>query len=198
MSSNPPPVLATIRAEGRHIASGAFAPLATFAMFHMVTVFPLTYAFLYTKQAPAEFLMIETACAVLGVLAIVGSGVIADRIGRRMLLGGSACAIAAFSGFAPQLLAAGNIGEATYMSFGFILLGLSFGQSSGSIAFKYAKMYRYTATAIASDFAWLFGAGAAPYAALWLTSHFGLLASGLYLLSGAVATLLALYFSKRA
>ena len=78
------------------------------------------------------------------------------------------------------------------MFVGFILLGLSFGQSSGAIASRFAMTYRYTASALTSDFAWLFGAGFAPLAALLLASNFGLLAAGAYLLSGAICTLVAL------
>ena len=72
------------------------------------------------------------------------------------------------------------------------LLGLAFGQSSGAMAHMFAKNYRYTASALTSDLAWLFGAGFAPLAALWLASSFGLMSSGAYLLSGALGTLTAL------
>ncbi len=64
---------------------------------------------------------------------------------------GSAVAIAVYSGFAPQLLDAGAFGETIYMVIGFILLGLSFGQSSGAIASNFRQAYRYTASALTSD-----------------------------------------------
>jgi MFS family permease len=185
----------TIGYEGRNIMLGAFAPLASFALFHMVTVFPLSWIFLFTRESPVRFLVIEMVGAVFGVAAIVASGVIADRVGRKSLLIGSAIAIAVYSGFAPQLLDAGAVGETIYMVLGFILLGLSFGQSSGAIASSFARTYRYSASALTSDFAWLFGAGFAPLAALLLATHFGLISAGAYLLSGAVWTLLALWLS---
>ena len=47
------------------------------------------------------------------------------------MLGVSAVLIGAYSGFAPQLLSAGSIGEAVYMLGGFVLLGLAFGQAVG-------------------------------------------------------------------
>jgi MFS family permease len=188
----PKEVCETVKKEGRHILAGAFVPLATFALFHMVTVFPLSWVFLYTQENPARFLAIEFCAAALGLVAVVASGVIADRIGRHALLNITAGGIAAFSGFAPQLLAAGAVGEIIFMGLGFILLGLSFGQSSGFLAAKFAKGYRYTASALTSDLAWLVGAAFAPLAALWLASSFGLLASGAYLLSGAILTLIAL------
>jgi MFS family permease len=187
----------TLRQEGTNIVIGAFAPLASFALFHMVTVFPLSWVFLYTQEGPAGFLGIEAIAAIFGVGAIVASGLIADRIGRHSLLLASAVAIAAYSGFAPQLLDGGFVGETIYMVVGFILLGLSFGQSSGAVASRFSKSYRYTASALTADFAWLFGAGFAPLAALVLASHFGLISAGAYLLSGAVCTLLALTLGRR-
>lgn len=191
----PTPVLATIRHEGRNILIGAFAPLASFALFHMVTVFPLSWVFLFTDEGPEQFLIIEMIGAALGVVAIAASGLIADRVGRRSLLIFTATSIAVFSGFAPQLLDGGEVGETVFMMLGFVLLGLSFGQASGSVAYKFSQQYRYTASALTSDLAWLFGAGFAPLAALLLATHFGLLASGGYLLSGALCTLVALAIS---
>jgi MFS family permease len=46
----PSPVLPTLRAEGRNIVIGAFAPMASFALFHIVTVFPLSWIALFTGQ----------------------------------------------------------------------------------------------------------------------------------------------------
>ncbi|MBW4331604.1 MFS transporter [Stakelama sp. CBK3Z-3] len=192
----PAPVLSTVRQEGRNIIIGAFAPLASFALFHMVTVFPLSWIFLFTREVPSRFLLIETVAGVFGVGAIIASGYLADRFGRRALLGAGAAAIAVFSGFAPQMLDSGNLGEITYMIVGFVLLGLSFGQSSGAVASNFSGNARYTSSALTSDLAWLFGAGFAPLAALFLATNFGLLAAGGYLLSGAVLTLVALVINE--
>ncbi|WGF86743.1 MFS transporter [Marinivivus vitaminiproducens] len=192
----PAPVLETLREEGRTIVVGAFAPLASFALFHMVTVFPLSWIFLFTEQPPARFLVIEIVGAAVGVLAIVASGFVADRIGRRHLLAYTAGAIAVYSGFAPQLLDGGDVGEAIFMIVGFIILGLSFGQSSGAVASSFSPYHRYTGSALTSDLAWLFGAGFAPLAALVLSSQFGLISAGAYLLSGAVCTLVALTVNR--
>ncbi len=193
----PKPVVQTLRAERHNVIIGALAPLASFALFHMVTVFPLSWIFLFTEQGPGRFLIIEMVAAAFGVIAIIASGWIADRVGRRTLLGASAVAIAAFSGFAPQLLNGGDVGETLFMVIGFILLGVSFGQSSGSMASNFSRTNRYTASALTSDFAWLFGAGFAPLVALLLSSHFGLLSSGAYLLSGAICTLVVLVLSQK-
>jgi MFS family permease len=192
----PVSVLGTVSKEWRTVVIGAFAPLASFALFHMVTVFPLSWVFLFTREAPTRFLLIEVLAAAFGVVALVASGVLADRYGRRTLLGACAVGIAVFSGFAPQLLDGGTAGEVVFMISGFILLGLAFGQSSGVVSSAFATEHRYTGSALTSDLAWLFGAGFAPLAALLLSVKFGLIASGAYLLSGAIATLVALWLNK--
>jgi MFS family permease len=192
----PSRVTATIRADGWKIVVGAFAPLASFALFHMVTVFPLSWVVLFTTETAPRFLMVEIVGAAFGVAAIVVSGMLADRFGRRSVLGFSAAAIAVYSGFAPQLLDTGEIGAAVFMIAGFILLGLAFGQSSGAVASSFTPETRYTGSALTSDLAWLFGAGFAPLVALLLATRLGLLAAGLYLLSGAIGTLVALAVNK--
>jgi MFS family permease len=88
------------------------------------------------------------------------------------------------------------VGEIAFVVIGFALLGLSFGQSSGAVTSNFPTSHRYTGAAFTSDLAWLVGAGFAPLVALFLASHFGLLAAGGYLLSGAVGTLVALGINK--
>ena len=192
----PSPVIETLRNAGSTIILGAFAPLASFALFHLVTVFPLSWVVLFTPDALVRFLIIEMAGAIVGVASIVASGVLADKYGRRNVLMVSAVLIGAYSGFAPQLLNAGGLGETVYMILGFILLGLAFGQSSGAVNSSFPMTYRYTGAALTSDLAWLLGAGFAPLVALLLSTHFGLWSVGAYLLSGVICTLAALSINK--
>ena len=192
----PSPPFETVFKHWRTIALGALAPLASFALFHIVTVFPLSWVTLTAREEPVRFLIIELVGAGVGILAMMGSGVLADRIGRRALLAVSAVMIGAYSGFAPQLLNAGAVGETTYMIVGFALLGLAFGQSSGLINDRLPIQYRYTGAAIVANTAWLVGAGFAPLVALFLAHQFGLWSVGLYLLSGVLCTLAALGISR--
>lgn len=192
----PSPPFATVFKEWRTIALGSFAPLASFALFHLVTVFPLSWVVLRAGEQPVRFLVIEAAGALVGVLAMLASGLIADRVGRRPVLGVSAVLIGAYSGFAPQLLNAGGIGEAAYMFVGFALLGLAFGQSSGVVNNAFPPHHRYTGAAIVANSAWLIGAGFAPLVALFLATRFGLWSVGLYLLSGVICTLGALIINR--
>jgi MFS family permease len=192
----PSPPFKTLFSQWRTIALGALAPLASFALFHIVTVFPLSWVTLFANESPERFLIIEAVGAAVGVAFIMASGVLADRVGRRTVLMVSAVLIGAYSGFAPQLLSAGEAGEWFYMIAGFALLGLAFGQSSGLMNDRFPAQYRYTGAAIVANAAWFFGAGFAPLVALVLASQFGLWSVGAYLLSGAAATLIALAINR--
>lgn len=192
----PAPFWETVGVEWRTIALGTFAPLASFALFHLVTVFPLSWVLLYAKEPAEPFLIIEIVGAVICAIAMLISGLVADLVGRRVVLGVSAAFIAAYSGFAPQLLRAGGLGETLYMLTGFALLGLSFGQSSGAVNDSFSSERRYTGAATTANLAWLIGAGFAPLVALTLASQVGLWSVGLYLLSGAICTLAALTINK--
>jgi MFS family permease len=185
-----------LRSQGYVVLLGAFGALASYALFHLVTVFPLSWILLYSRQSISQFLGTAIFGAVLGAGGIVVSGLIADRIGRRNTLGALAIMIAVFSGFAPTLLNGGTLGEDVFLLVGFILLGLSYGQAAGALNAAFEPRFRYTGAALTSDLAWLFGAGFAPLVALGLSSRFGLGYVSLYLLSGALCTLAALWINR--
>src|SRR5262249_7764250 len=119
--------------QGHNVVIGAFAALASYALFHLVTVFPLSWVMLYSQQEIGQFLRVELAGAVTAALCMPPSGLLADRIGRRSTLGLLAVAIAVFSLVAPLLLGAGAAGEDVFILVGAALLGLSYGQAAGSV-----------------------------------------------------------------
>ncbi|MDH6590986.1 MFS family permease [Variovorax sp. TBS-050B] len=193
----PTSVVELIRSsQGTNLLIGAFAALASYALFHLITVFPLSWITLYSDQSITEFLVVQMIGAVLGAGGIVASGLIADRVGRRFTLGGLAALIAVFSGFAPTLLDGGNIGQDIFILLGFVLLGLSYGQAAGAVNSNFAPKYRYTGAALTADLAWLIGAAFAPLVALGLSANFGLAYVSVYLLSGAAGTLAALGLNR--
>ncbi len=182
--------------QGHNVFIGAFAALASYALFHIVTVFPLSWIHIYAGQPVTGFLVVQIVGAFLCAGAIVASGWLADRYGRRNTLGSLAVLIGVFSGFAPMLLNGGEVGQDLFILIGFVLLGLSYGQASGTVTANFAPRFRYTGAALTSDLAWLFGAAFAPLVALGLSAHFGLAFVSLYLLSGAACTLGALRLNR--
>lgn len=192
----PTDVVELVRTQGSNLLIGAFAALASYALFHLITVFPLSWIRLYSEQSITEFLGIQIVGAFLAAGGIVASGWIADRVGRRQTLGALAILIAVFSGFAPILLDGGTVGQDVFILVGFVLLGLSYGQASGTVTSNFISKYRYTGAALTSDLAWLIGAAFAPLVALGLSAHFGLAYVSVYLLSGAACTLAALGINR--
>ncbi|MFX8612646.1 hypothetical protein ABTM13_19575, partial [Acinetobacter baumannii] len=55
----PSPLRELVRNQGANIALGAFAPLASYALFHLVTVFPLSWVLLFTKQSIVSCLIVQ-------------------------------------------------------------------------------------------------------------------------------------------
>jgi MFS family permease len=190
------PVFEMLSKHAHDVVLGAFAPLASFAMFHLVTIFPLSWVTLYGGQTAGEFLWVQVAGAAVGFIAIVLSGLLADKIGRRRQLMIGAVIIAIFSFTAPFLLDAGRTGQNAFILIGFGILGLSFGQASGVVSSRFGQYYRYTGAALTSDLAWLVGAAFAPLVALGLASSFGIIFIGGYLISGAIVSLIALSVTR--
>ncbi|WP_105429651.1 MFS transporter [Neorhizobium sp. T6_25] len=190
------PIFEMLSKHAHDVVLGAFVPLASFAMFHLVTIFPLSWVTLYGGQSAAEFLFVQVLGAAVGIVGIILSGLIADRIGRRSQLMIGAVIIAIFSFSAPFLLDAGGKGQDAFIIIGFGILGLSFGQASGAVSSRFGQYYRYTGAALTSDLAWLVGAGFAPLVALGLASSFGIIFIGGYLISGAICTIAALSLSR--
>ena len=192
----PSDVIEMVRSQWPTLIVGAFAALASYALFHLITVFPLSWIKLYSTRSISEFLVVQMIGAGLAAGGIVASGYIADRIGRRRTLGSFAVMIAVFSGFAPTLLDGGTLGQDVFILLGFILLGLSYGQAAGAVSSNFAPKYRYTGAALTTDLAWLIGAAFAPLVALGLSANFGLAYVSVYLLSGAAGTLAALSVNR--
>jgi MFS family permease len=184
------------RHQGGTIAIGALAALASYALFHLVTVFPLSWIQLYDTRSVPDFLEVQMMGAGLAILGVLASGLIADKFGRRNTLGAVAVLIALFAGFVPTLMDGGVTGQNTFILVGFLLLGLSYGQAAGAVTSNFLAQYRYTGAALTSDLAWLVGAAFAPLVALGLAANYGLGYVSLYLLSGALGSLAALSLNR--
>ncbi|VCU69711.1 Inner membrane metabolite transport protein YhjE [Pigmentiphaga humi] len=182
--------------QAYNVFIGAFAALASYALFHLVTIFPLSWINLHGERPLASVLTVQIIGAALSFVATIASGWVADHFGRRNTLAALAGLIGLFALSAPWLLGGGTAGENLFILCGFVLLGLSYGQASGTVTSNFSMYFRYTGAALTADIAWLFGAAFAPLVALGLSMKFGLIASSLYLISGAVCTLVALKINR--
>ncbi len=193
---NPAPLAELLTRQGGNIVLAGLAPLASYALFHLVTVFPLSWALLFSELPVTNILLVQIIGAVLAVGTMLVSGLIADRIGRRWTLAVGAILIAMYSGSIPVLLNGSAGGAYAFIIIGFALLGFTHAQSAGAINSVFGTRYRYSGAVYTSDLAWLFGAGFAPLVALSLTATFGVALVGLYLASAAAATLIVLAINR--
>lgn len=183
------PLSELLRSEGRTILLSALLPLCSYALFHMVTVFPLSYAILFTDFSLTTILLYELIGGTLAIGTVILSGVLADRFSRRVVLWIS-CALV------PLLcLSIGTLDTqpAIYIVLGFMLLGLSYGQSSTIVPNRFEPKFRYSGSALATNLSWILGAAFAPLMGLFLAAQFGLGATAMYMLSGAIVTAGSLY-----
>ncbi|TXM92867.1 MHS family MFS transporter, partial [Methylobacterium sp. WL122] len=132
----PVPVSEVVRHHALDVWIGAFVPLAAFALFHLVTIFPISWLTLFTDRSPGEFLIVQCSGAIVCAGAVAASGLIADQIGRRNALLLSSGLIAAFalgSIVAPLVFGDSAIGQTMYVTVGFMLMGLAYGQTAGAV-----------------------------------------------------------------
>jgi MFS family permease len=179
--------------EWRTIVLSALLPLASYALFHMVTVFPLSYSLLFTESNLSSILLLQLAGGTLAIVTVILSGILADKFGRPVVLWISSALI---------LLLCLSIGTlerapAIYIILGFVVLGLAYGQSSAIVPDRFKPQYRYSGAAMATNLSWILGAAFAPLCGLVLAWTFGLWAAALYLLSGVIVTAVALVLLQR-
>ncbi|MEM8871470.1 MAG: MFS transporter [Pseudomonadota bacterium] len=187
------PFLDLIRTQWRPILFSTMIPLASYALFHMVTVFPLGYTALFTDRPISQIILLQLFGSVLAIGSVMLSGILADRYSKRRVLLISTGAILLLC-LTIQTL---DTYPAIYILFGFFLLGLAYGQASSIVPNRYPPEYRYSGSALSTNLSWIVGAAFAPFVGLYLTVQFGLWASALYLLSGVVVTCVALYFLEQ-
>ncbi|MEM1080537.1 MAG: MFS transporter [Pseudomonadota bacterium] len=183
------PFFEMLRAQWRPIVLATFIPLASYALFHMVTVFPLGYAILYSGKPIANVLLLQLIGGVLAIATVILSGILADRFSRGWVMVVSTVMIVLFCLTINTL----DTNPAVYIILGFLLLGFSHGQASAIVRSHLKPKYCYSASALSINLSWIIGAAFAPLVGLLLTVHFGLWAASLYLLSGVLATSIALY-----
>ena len=187
------PFFEMLSVHWKDVLLATFLPLASYAILHMVTVFPLAFRFLNADTPISDFLFLMLLGGVVCIPAVVLSGLLSDRFGRRRMLVIVSVLIGAFSFLITDLVSHG----VAYVLIGSALLGLSYGQASAILPDRFEQKYRYTASALATNLSWIFGAAFAPLVAMVLTLEFGLAFAGLYLLSGAVVTLFTLMMLRR-
>ena len=194
------PVAEVFRNHKRSLFLGTFVALVTFVLFYICSAWLLSYNVKVLQIPFKDALAMQIFGSVVFGIAIPIAGKVADRIGRYAFLIGVTLAIAAFSFLLAPLMQgdAGNEGSIyLFITIGMFLMGLTYGVIGAALAAPFPTRVRYTGASITFNFAGIFGASLAPYAATWLQSHYGMAHVGYYLLAAAVITLLCIIASGR-
>ncbi|MBG6224103.1 metabolite-proton symporter [Arthrobacter sp. CAN_A2] len=220
------PLGTTFRLHWRALILGTFIMFATYVLFYFMTAFTLTYGTSPSsvEQARAraeatgkEFTDAQAAAFVPGLgmdrtdflwMLIIGvvffgiftlvSGPLAERFGRRKMLLATTVGIAVFGLLWAPLFGAGTIGAMALLIIGFILMGLTFGPMAAVLPELFPANVRYTGSAVAYNVSSMIGAAPASFiaVALWQAADGSTVLVGAYLSVAAVATFIALWFSR--
>ncbi len=199
------PLASVFRLNWVQLIQGTFIMLATYVLFYLMTTFTLTYG---TRAVDAEvaglgyertdFLwMLIVGVVFFGVFTLV-AGPLAERYGRRKMLGAVSIGIVLFGLVWVPLFSAGFAGAMALLIIGFSLMGLTFGPMAAFLPELFPGNVRYTGSAIAYNFSSILGAALTPFVAtaLWTAAGGSTVLVGLYLAGAAILTIIALWLTK--
>ncbi|SMO56630.1 MFS transporter [Paracoccus laeviglucosivorans] len=193
------PVVELFRNHKRSLFLGTFVALVTFVLFYICSAWLLSYNVKVLQIPFLDALKIQIFGSVVFGLAIPFAGKVADRTGRRPFLIVVTILIGAFSFLlAPLMSGAESEGNIyLFVTIGMFLMGLTYGVIGAALAAPFPTRVRYTGSSITFNFAGIFGASLAPYAATWLQQTYGLGHVGYYMLAASVVTLICIIASGR-
>ncbi|HGD3398717.1 TPA: MFS transporter [Enterobacter asburiae] len=177
---------------------GTFIMLATYTLFYIMTVYPMTFS---TAAAPVGLGLPRNEVLWMLMMAVIGFGVmvpiaglLADKFGRRASMITITTLIMLFALFVfPPLLGSGSPALVmAYLLIGLSLMGLTFGPMGALLPELFPTEVRYTGASFSYNVASILGASVAPYIATWLQANYGLFYVGVYLAAMAALTLIAL------
>lgn len=175
---------------------GTMAALATFVLFYLMTVFSLGWGTRNLGYTREEFLVLQMIGVIFFGLTIPVSALLSDRYGMRPVMIAVTLAIGIFGFFIAPLFAGGTAGVLLFLILGFALMGMTYGPIGAALAEPFPTSVRYTGASLTFNFASIFGASLAPYAATWLATHYGFETVGYYLMSATLISVLGFVFMR--
>jgi metabolite-proton symporter len=192
------PMLTLLTRHARVVLLGAFAAVATFVLFYLMTVFTLSWATSALGYTRRGFLILEMVGVLFFALTIPISAAIADRCGRYTILIAATLGIIVYGlAFAPLFGSGSAPAVLAFLAVGLALMGLTYGPLGTALTELYPTAVRYTGASLSFNLAGIIGAALAPYIATWLAIHYGLAYVGYYLSAAGLLTLIALLLLRK-
>jgi MFS family permease len=204
------PLAQLFRRHPKDLVLATFVMVATYALFYVMTTWILSYsigktALGYLGIGYRQFLVLQLVAVLFFAGMVPVSGWLADRFGRRRTLLVTTSAIVVFGltfnlFLDPRIMNTGqnaNLGlMLLFLCIGMALMGLEFGPMSAILPEMFPTNVRYTGSGVAYNISSIFGGALTPFAAVWLTRHFGVRSVGTYVSVLSVLTIIALWLSK--
>ncbi len=168
------PIVELIKRYPKQILSSIGAGLGIHAGYYLSIIFGLAYARTEVGFSSTESLVLVLIASVCYFFAILISGELSDRLGRRvpMMFGVAGFGVWGFALF--PLLDTGRLVPAgVAFSVGLIFLGCLYGPISAWLAELFGTEVRYTGLSFGFTLAAVIGGGLIPMAAVWLLDEFG-------------------------
>ncbi|UDF05271.1 MFS transporter [Asticcacaulis sp. AND118] len=190
------PLVEIFSRHKRSLFLGTFVALVTFVLFYIGSAWLLSYNVKVLKIPFVEALEVQILGSIAFGLFIPLSAKLAERFGRREILILTTALIAVFS-FALAPLMSGESSIFVFSIVAMALMGMTYALIGTALAAPFPANVRYTGASLTFNFAGIFGASLAPYAATWLQVNYGLSHVGYYLLAAALITLICIFASGR-
>jgi metabolite-proton symporter len=189
------PAIAVFRDHFGTLVLGTMISIIAYTLFYMHSVFSLSWGTSQLGYTRNEFLVMQLFAILFFAATIPLAGLMAES-GRRRAMIWMTLAAVVYGLIMPSLFSAGTAGTVTMMCLGFGLTGLVYGPLGTVLSELFPTSVRYTGSSIAFNFAGIFGASLAPYAATWLATNYGLQYVGYYISAVAVLSLIGLIATK--
>jgi MFS family permease len=189
------PMLVVFRDYPLTLVMGVLVCLATFVLFYLMTVFALSWATTALKYSRETFLLIQLLGVLFFAVTIPIAAILAER-GRKATLLWVSAGIFVFGLVMAPMFVAGPVGATLMMILGLSLMGLTYGPLGTVLSELFPTAIRYTGSSLTFNFAGIFGASLAPYAATWLATNYGLQWVGYYLSAAAALSIIGLLATR--
>jgi MFS family permease len=168
------PIVELIRRYPKQILSSIGAGLGIHAGYYLSIIFGLAYARTQVGFSSTMSLILVLIASVVYFFAILVSGHLSDRLGRRvpMMFGVAGFGIWGFALF-PLLDTGRALPAGIGFSVGLFFLGCLYGPISAWLAELFGTEVRYTGLSFGFTLAAVIGGGLIPMAAVWLLDRFG-------------------------